>query len=159
MKLNTLGKILLLFPVMFLLLVAAYSQETDSLEVEKTSLELSGVWKMDLPEQKSRLEPENQTKIKQLSPIQEENLWMEADSRVYVLDPSGRFHLSWVREGALNELRGKWQFDSDSMIIRMEWENGVSEYRVTIKPKGMLWVSVAKSEDFFQALHLKSLVR
>lgn len=148
---------LILYPVFFS--VDAVAQENDSLLMKKNIQDLVGIWRLDLPEQKENLDPEDFLKLKEKTVSEQEKFWVEADSRVYVFEASGKFQVSTVIDGSFQEYRGRWSLDSKEMILQLEFESGISRYKVTQSSKKMMLMPLDRSEKDFAKLYLRSLLQ
>ncbi len=137
----------------------AVAQEKDTLLIKQKTLDLVGIWKLDLPEQKEKLEPEDFSKVNGMPADEQEKLWIEADSRVYVFEASGKFQISSVVDGSFQESWGKWSLDPKEMILQLESEIGISRYKVIQSPKKMMLMPMERSEKDFNKLYLRSLLR
>jgi hypothetical protein len=138
--------------------IDAVAQEKDTVLIKQKNLDLVGIWKLDLPEQKEKLDSEDFSKLKGMPADQQEKLWVEADSRVYVFEASGKFQISSVVDGAFQESFGKWILDPQEMILQLESEIEVFRYKVIQSPKKMILIPAERSEKDFSKLYLRSLL-
>lgn len=137
---------------MLILMVLGFSnlsaQELDRLDsLSKEEINLVGVWKVDLPEQKSKLDTESKTQVDQLDNKGQEDFWNATESRVYALDGERNFVMTWVAEGSHNQLVGKWKYDAKSGILSLISENEVFNYQIEFKDKGQIWTPLSKSKE------------
>lgn len=148
---------LVFFP--FLFSVNAIAQEKDTVQLKRKTLDLVGIWKMDLPEQKDKLDPEDVSKVKNKPASEQDKLWVEADSRVYVFEESGNYHFSSVIDGSFQESRGKWSLDAKEMILQLDSESGTIRYKVIQSPKKVMLMPMERSQKDFNKLYLRSLLQ
>jgi hypothetical protein len=132
--------------------------DTDTV-LQKASEKLIGVWRMDLPEQKQKMEPADRNQLDQLDEKEQEDFWMMNDSKVYILDKDGTVKRVWVDRGSYFEENGKWDFQSNPMTLVLQFEEAAEEYKVNFTGKGMVWVPRTRTREFFGVLHLKSLLQ
>ncbi len=127
--------------------------QPDSLSADETGL--VGVWKVNLSEQKNKLDTETKAQVSQLDSIKQEKFWNTAESRVYALDGERNFVMTWVADGSHHEVVGKWRMDSKTRILRLFSENELFEYQVEFNGKDRIWIPVVKSNEGFNILYIK----
>lgn len=159
MKRKFIVTVLALVLYSFFLPFDAIAQEKDTFLIKNKTQELVGIWKFDLPQQKNKLEPEDFSKVKNMAAVEQEKLWIEADSRVYVFEASGKFQISSVKDGSFEEFLGKWSLDSNDMILVLESEIGIARYKVIQSSKKMMLEPLERSEKDFKKLYLKTLLQ
>ncbi|TXE04775.1 hypothetical protein [Algoriphagus aquimarinus] len=128
---------------------------SDSLSAEE--IKLVGVWKVNLPEQKSKLDAESKTKVNQLDSKGQEGFWNATESRVYALDGERNFVMTWVSEGSHNEVIGKWKLEAKTGILKLFGEHELFEYQVEFKEKSQIWIPITKSKEGLNVLYIKGL--
>lgn len=126
-------------------------------EAGKDKLQIVGIWRINLDDQKEKLETEFKNKLKGLDDKKQEEFWLSTESRVYVFNENGYFKNYWVDNGAYFEKFGKWVIDEESKILRLELEDEIWEYRLKFNGKGMTWDPISKKEEFIGVLYLISL--
>lgn len=124
---------------------------------EKIEQKLFGIWRMDFPELREKLDLVSQNKLSQMSEEERESVWMAADSRIYLFEKNGTYLTTYAEEGVFVEERGKWTFDSTTLSLRLEKEDGKRDYRLVFTERGMMWNPIVKSDEFFEVLFLKRL--
>ncbi|WP_139352701.1 hypothetical protein [Algoriphagus sp. A40] len=127
----------------------------DTLSAEE--IKLVGVWKVDLPEQKSKLDSETKAQVDQLDGKKQEFFWRATESRVFALDNERNFVMTWVDEGSHNEVKGKWKLDSKTGVLSLISEDEVIEYQVEFNGKGQIWIPIGGDKKGFNKLYIKGL--
>lgn len=135
----------------------SFCQDVNSGSPEKIKQKLFGIWRLDFPELKGKLDAESHSKLSQMSEEERESVWMAADSRIYLFEKDGTYLMTFAEEGVFVEERGKWTFDSTTMVLRLEEGDGNRDYRLVFTERGLMWNPVVKSEEFFGVLFLKRL--
>ncbi len=120
-------------------------------------IQLVGVWKVDLPEQKSKLDAETKAQVDQMEDKIQDDFWRAAESIVYALDDERYFVMTWVADGSHNEIRGKWKLDSKSGVLSMTSENETMEYQVEFIGKRQVWIPVGGPRRGFNKLYIKGI--
>lgn len=152
---KTLTSLLILMVIGFSNLSAQDLTLSDSLSAEE--IKLIGVWKVNLPEQKSKLDTESKAQVNQLDSKGQEAFWNATESRVYALDGERNFVMTWVSEGSHNEVIGKWKLDAKTGVLNLFSESEVIEYQIEFKEKGQIWTPLTKSKEGFPILYIKGL--
>jgi hypothetical protein len=127
----------------------------DSLSLEE--IKLVGVWKVDLPEQKTKLDAETKAQVDKLDSKNQEDFWRATESRVYALDNERNFVMTWVEFGSHNEVRGTWKLDSKTGVLSLFSEKELIEYQVEFIGKGQIWIPITASRSDFNKLYIKGL--
>lgn len=147
------------FLLVFFETCPVFSQDSSKDGVKNLDQTILGIWRVDLPEQKSRLEPENMEKLSQLDGEKQEQEWIKTDSRVYNFEEDGAFQLSWVEEGSAMEVRGIWTFDPATQVLKLTTKRGTTDFLVKMSGNKAVWTPFSRSEEYFSILYLKRLGR
>lgn len=147
---------IMLLPI-FAFTFPSFSQDVNIDAPEKTHQMLIGIWRVDFPELKQKLDAESQNKLSQMDEKEQESVWMTTDSRIYLFEKDGSYLTTYVEDGAFIEQKGKWSIDSDQMMLTMEEEKGNHQFRLTFTERGMMWIPLIRSKEFFEVLFLNRL--
>lgn len=150
--------------VLLILIVFGFSnlsaQEKEVVRRDSLSageINLVGVWKVNLPEQKSKLDTETKAQVDQLDSKKKEDFWRATESRVFALDSERYFVMTWVADGSHHEVRGKWKLNSKTGILSFVSENELVEYQVEFNGKEQIWIPIGGSRNGFNKLYIKGL--
>jgi hypothetical protein len=135
----------------------SFSQDVNIGSPEKTDQKLLGIWRVDFPELKGKLDIESQNKLSQMSEEEREAVWMTADSRIYLFEQDGKYLMTYVDRGVYVEERGIWTITSSGMMLRMEYGEGIRDYRLVFTDKGMMWNPTVKRDELFGVIFLNRL--
>lgn len=150
--------ILLILIVISFKNLSAQVQEVVKLDLlSAEEINLVGVWKVNLPEQKSKLDTETKALVDQLDSKKQEDFWKVTESRVFALDNERYFVMTWVADGSHHEVRGKWKLNSKSGVLSFISENALVEYLVEFNGKEQVWIPVGYSKNEFKKLYIKGL--
>jgi hypothetical protein len=123
----------------------------------KEGLDLIGVWKMDLSDQKTKLDIKEKTNLERMDEDTNRKLWKRTESWVYALDEEMNFVMTWVENGSLNELRGKWVFDPFRSLLELKTAEENIRYQVRFEGKRQVWTPITTSKEEFSTLYVKKI--
>jgi hypothetical protein len=151
-------KTLLTFLISLVIIISATGQNAKGIDqLSKEEIELIGVWKMDLSDQKTKLDTKEKFNIERMDEDSKQKFWKRTESWVYALDEEMNFVMTWVENGSLNELRGKWTFDPYRSLLELKTAQEDIRYQVRFEEKRQVWKPITTSKEEFSSIHLKRI--
>jgi hypothetical protein len=123
----------------------------------KVETSMVGVWKMDLSDQKTKLDTEEKSNLERMDEDSRRKFWKRTESWVYALDEEMNFVMTWVENGSLIELRGKWTFDPFRNLLELKTAEEGIRYQVGFEGKRQVWTPITRSKEELSTLYVKKI--